>query len=228
MSTFLELCQDMAREAGISGGVASVEGQVGEAQRVVAWVARAYKYLQNLHNNWKFMRRDVEFAASPGTFRYTPAAAGVEEFGRWCFVDQWRAYITEAGYSDEQPVLCMDYDAFRRTYMYSSSREQVGRPQIVTVAPDQSLIFWPNPDMNYTIVGEQYRSPARLVDNEDEPIFAAQYHDAIMYRALMYYGEFEGDATVIATAQSEAERELSALEGFYLPPMSACGAGALA
>lgn len=228
MANFLELCQEMAREAGISGSIASVTGQAGEHQRVVRWVARAYKYVQNLHENWKFLRRDVEFPVSVDKVNYTAAEARVEDFGRWCFLDQWRAFRTEAGYVDEQPVCRMDYDAFRRTYMYSSSREQRGRPQVVTVAPDQSLMFWPKPDDDYTIVGEQYRAPAVLLNNTDEPLFAAQYHDTIMYRALMLYGEFEGDATVIATGQSEFDRELSAMEAFYLPRMSACGAGALA
>ena len=64
--------------------------------------------------------------------------------------------------------------------------------------------------------------------DSDVPIFAAQYHDAIMYRALMYYGEFEGDGTVIATAQSEADRELGALEAAQLPGISMHCSGSLA
>lgn len=221
--TFLELCQEVAREAGISGEVVSTTGQVGEAQRVVRWVARAYKYIQNLHENWTFLRRDVEFGALAGQASYTAAGAGVTEFGRWCFLDEWRCFRTDAGYADEQPVRFVDYDSFRRTYGYGNSREQVGRPQVVTVAPDQSLKFWPIPDMAYTIVGEQFRAPHALAVDADTPIFPAQYHDAIVYRALMFYGEFEGDATVIATGQSEFMRELANLESRYLPQMHACG-----
>lgn len=230
MSTFLEICQDMAREAGISGGLPSVVGQAGEANRVVGWVARAYKYIQNLHDNWKFMRRGLEFPATVGKAAYTAEEAGIAvgEFGRWCFIDKWRAFRTDVGYADEQDIEYVEYDQFRRLYGYGNARLQTNRPQVVTVAPDQSLIFWPTPDMDYTIVAEQYRAPHRLVNDTDVPIFAAQYHDAIMYRALMYYGEFEGDGTVIATGQSEAERELATMEAFYLPRIGARTTGALA
>lgn len=228
--TFLELCQAMAIEAGISGGVVSVSGQVGEAQRVVGWVARAYKYVQNLHEDWKFLRRNVEFAAVANQSVYDAEMAGVDpaEFGQWCFLDKWRAYLTGAGYADEQPVRYVDYDDFRRLYLYSTSRLQPGRPLVVTVAPDQSLMFWPTPDADYTIVGEMYRAPAIMTRDTDVPIFAARYHDAIMYRALMSYGEFEGDATVMATAQTELARELDGMESFYLPKMTIRQTGSMA
>lgn len=228
MSTFLELCQDVAREGGISGGIVSVSGQSGEAGRVVGWVARAYKYIQNLHEDWKFMRRGHEFGALPDTASYTPTAAGVTEFGRWCFSDQWRTFLTAAGYPDEQPLVYVDYDTFRRTYGYGNSRLQVGRPQAFTVAPDKSLMLWPTPDQPYTIVGEYYRAPHVMESGDDVPIFPAQHHEAIMYRALMFYGQFEGDATVIATGMTEFDRELATLEGAELPRMGTCGAGPLA
>jgi hypothetical protein len=222
MASFLELCQAVALEAGISGDIVATSGQLGEAQRVVRWVARAYKYVQNLHQDWKFLRRDVEFSASVGQIKYTPDAAGIPlaEFGRWCFLDEWRSYRTDVGYSDEMPVEYVDYDTYRRRYAYGNTRLQTGRPQVVTVAPDQSLMFWPQPDDHYTIVGEQYRAPHILASDNDVPIFAAQYHDAIMWRAMMFYGEFEGDGTVMATAQSEAEREVAAMESAYLPGMT--------
>src|SRR5437868_6360939 len=111
---YLELCQEMAREAGISGGIVSVSGQVGEAQRVVRWVARAYKYVQNLHEDWKFMRRLVEFPVAATAAQYAAADVGVTEFGKWRFVTQWRSYATALGYGDEQPLRYMDYDDFRR------------------------------------------------------------------------------------------------------------------
>lgn len=228
--TFLELCQSMAIEAGISGGIVSVSNQSGEAQRVVRWVSRAYGYIQSLHQDWKFLRRDVQFPVVVGQVKYTPDGAGVllAEFGRWCFLDCWRSYLTATGVADEQELQYMEYDDFRRTYMFGNARLQPGRPQVVTVAPDQSLMLWPQPDDAYTIVGEQYRAPAIMTIDTDVPIFAAQYHDVIMWRALMMYGEFEGDPSVIGTGQTEAERVLDAMEARYLPGITMRGAGALA
>lgn len=223
MATFLEICKDMAREAGISGGIPSVTGQAGEAGRVVNWVARAYKYIQNLHPHWKFMRQALELSLTAGKAEYTADELAVADFGEWSFMRSWRSYRPAMGYADEQPVQMVDYEYFDRVYGYGSSREMPGRPQVVAVAPDQSLLFWPKPDEAYTIVGEQYRAPHNLLENGDTPIFPARYHDAIMYRALMLYGEFEGDATVIATGQSEFMRELAPLEAANLPTMRAAG-----
>lgn len=225
---FLELCKALTREAGISGVIVSTSDQVGEAGRVVNWITKAYKYIQNLHPHWQFMRRALEMGVTNGKASYTAAELAVADFGEWSFAKQWRSYRAELGYGDEQPVQVVDYGYFTNVYGYGNSRLQVGRPQVVTVAPDQSLMFWPIPDASYTIVGEQYRAPHQLAADADLPIFAARYHDAIVYRALMMYGEFEGDATVIATGQSEFMRELAPLEASQLPVISMSGAGPLA
>ena len=231
--TYLELCQAMAIEAGISGGIVSVSGQVGEAARVVRWVARAYNYIQNLNDEWSFLRRDVQFSTTAGISAAAGKYAAVDvvelgTFGRWRFKDGWRTFLTAAGYADEQPLEFVDYDTFRRLYGYGSARLQTGRPQVVTEAPDRSLLLWPLPNADYTVVGEQYRAPAIMATDTDAPIFDARYHNTVMYRALFYYGQFEGDAPVMATAQSECDRELEPMEATYLPKLFVGGCGALA
>lgn len=215
---FLELCQDMARESGISGSLVSVVNQTGEAQRVVNWIIKAYRYIQNKHVDWKFLRADVSFDTSVGNATYTAVAASVTGFGEWCFAgDDWRCYSKAAGVADEQHVSYMDYDDFRATYAMGTNRLSTGRPQIVTVRPDQTLQFWPTPDAAYTVIGEQYKAPLTLAKNEDVPIFAAKFHDAIVQRAMMFYGAFEGDAGVFGASQSEFNRTLGQMEGVYLP-----------
>lgn len=216
--TFLELCQDMMREAGISGSLVSVERQNGEALRVVNWIIKAYRYIQNKHTDWDFLRTEVTFDTNTSNDTYTAAAAGVTGFGEWRFAgDDWRCYSKAIGPADEQPVRYTPYDEFRRVYGYGANRLMTGRPQVVTQRPDQSLQFWPVPDAAYTIVGEQYRAPITLARNEDQPIFAAKFHDAIVQRALMFYGAYEGDASVFASAQTEFQRLLGQMEGVYMP-----------
>jgi hypothetical protein len=222
---YLELCKALAREAGVSGSIASVTGQTGELLRLVNWIARAYNDILIAHSDWEFLRADVQFSTNVGSRIYSAAAAGVAEFGEWRFgsYDGWRAYLTEAGTADEQPVSFILYDDFRSTCLYSTQRDQVGRPQVVTEAPDQSLLFWPLPDMQYTIVGEQYRHPAALLDNADVPVFPARFHDAIVQRALMLYAQFEEAPAVFASAQSEYARLLEQLESRYLPSITTSG-----
>lgn len=214
--TFLELCQDLVRKAGISGSLVSVDGQSGEALRVVNWIAEAYQIVQSQHSDWTFLRTDVAFGTIAGN-TYMAAAAGVTEFGEWHFAGGWRCYQTALGFADEQQLRYMQYDEFRNRYMYGANRDTTGRPLVVTERPDQSLVLWPTPDAAYTIVGEQHRAPHNFVANADVPLFAAKYHRVIVYRALMFYAEYEGDATTFAAAQSECARLIGMMEGQYLP-----------
>lgn len=215
--TFLELCQKLVRKAGISSAPVSVLNQVGEAGRVVDWIAEAYEFVQNKHPDWEFLRAGVSFPTTAGKERYTPAEALQLTFGQWRFALTWRCYHTAQGVADEQIIDYMPYDDWRSTYMMGTNRLATGRPQIVTQAPNQSLVFWPTPDDNYTIIGEQYTAPAVMAANTDVPIFAARFHNAIVYRALMLYGEFEGDPNTFSTGQTEFARYLSMLESAYLP-----------
>ena len=222
--TYLELCQELMREAGISGSLVSVLGQTGELGRVVGWVAKAHRYIQNKHSNWEFLRRDVQFPVVVGTARYNADDVAVTDFGNWRFSSSWRTYNTAAGVADEQPLAYMAYNAFRERYLMGTNRLMTGRPQVVTQAPDQSLILWPIPDQAYTIVGEQYRAPMILAANTDKPIFPPRFHDVIVYRALMFYGQFEGDGNTFNTGQTECNRYLSMLEEEYLPEWETAGA----
>ncbi|HJY33765.1 MAG TPA: hypothetical protein VJ260_02885, partial [Vicinamibacterales bacterium] len=143
--TFLELCQELARKAAISGSIVSVADQTGEALRVVNWIAEAYELVQTRNTDWSFLRTDAIFAVAAPTSVYLAAAAGVDQFGEWRFADGWRCYSTAAGVADEQPVRYCKYDAFRNRYQYGNTRTMTDRPQVVTEGPDQALHFWPIP-----------------------------------------------------------------------------------
>lgn len=214
---FLELCQELAREATVSGTMVTAIGQTGEFGRVANWVAKAYRFVQNAHTNWNFLRNDVSFGTIVGKGSYTATEAAVTVFGEWLFSSGWRCYRTAIGTDDEQPVRFVPYDQFKQRYLYSTARNMVGRPQVVTERPDQTLLFWPLPDEQYTIVGEQYRAPYRLAVNDDIPIFQAKFHDVIVYRGLMLYAEYEGDATVFSSAQNEYNNLITKMEQLYLP-----------
>lgn len=220
---FLELCQAVAVEAGISGTIASVNGQSGEAARVIKWVKRAYNAIQLLHPEWEFLRADAVFATTAGNDTYSATAASLTSFGEWRLRgDDWRCYATAQGTKDEQPVRFMKYDQFRHVCLYGTQRDDRDRPQVVTVRPNQSLQFWPTPDASYTIVGEYFQAPLQMVANADIPVFGARFHDAVMWRAMMFYAEFEGDSTVYASAQNELKPLIAQMEDQYLPEWDTC------
>lgn len=220
---YLELCRDVIAEGGITGSLVTVANQTGELARVVSWVQKAYNAIQTAHSTWQFLRQDIAFNTTTAS-TYTAAAANVAEFGEWRFTDNdWRTYDAAVGVADEQPLSYVCYDEFKRIYGYGANRLATGRPQIVTQRPDRSLQLWPTPDEGtiYTIVGEQYRAPHRLEDDDDEPLFAARFHDAIVRRALMYYAGHEGDASLFAEAQGEFKSMMAKLHSEYLPDLEA-------
>lgn len=79
--TFLELCQAVISEGGISNddALTTVTGQSDMLGRVVNWVSRAWVEIQEKHIDWGFLR--VEDVASvnttAGTYIYTPADMGI-------------------------------------------------------------------------------------------------------------------------------------------------------
>lgn len=224
MSTFLQLCQKLRQEAGISGnGPTSVIGQAGEMKRVVDWIARAYEDLQNSEGNWNFLLSDFDFPTIIGTQEYTPMAVNLPEHETW-LVNSFRVYNTAAGVDDEVWLRYWAWESFRDAYIRSGNRDTLGRPIAWTIRPtDKAVVLWPLPDTDYTIVGEYFKRPQVMVENIDEPIFPRQFHDVLMWRALMWYATYESAPELYATGQTEFNRLMSKLRRDQLPQITAGG-----
>jgi hypothetical protein len=213
---YLQLCQETASKAAVSGSILTTVGQTGELLRICNWVREGYLLIQTAHDNWRFMRRNGFVPVQSGINTYTALSLGITDYGNWMPRD-WRCYLTSIGLDDEQPIFGATYDGFRTNYGYSTQREQVGRPQVFTITPDESVLLWPIPDNEYHLNVQYFIEPARLVADTDEPIFARRFHFAIVYRALMLYAEWESDSNLFSSAQLEFNRLFYGMEEYYLP-----------
>lgn len=224
MSTFLQLCQAVRQESGISGvGPLSVLNQQGELKRVVDWVQRAYRDVQNLHRNWKFLLNDFTFPTIVGTQEYTPDAVSLPEHQSWK-VGSFRIFENARGWDDEVWITYYCWDDFRDKYIRSGNRDTTGRPFAWTIRPsDEAIVLWPIPDTDYTIVGEYYKRAQVMVNNDDKPIFPQQFHDVLMWRAMMFYSTFENAAPEYAVAKGEYGDTLSKLRRDQLPEITVGG-----
>lgn len=223
MSSFLQLCQALREEAGISGtGPASVVNQTGEMRRIVNWINRAYVAIQTLDPTWNFMRPAFAFQTIADTAEYLPSAVNITDHGTWK-TDSLRCYNTAAGPNDEQWLVYYEWDEFRDLFVFGGMRNSKGRPISFSVKPDQSLVFYPVPDGEYTIVGERRRQAAPMANNGDVPVLPADLHDIIMWRALMYYAVYESAPELHAEGQSEYSRMLRELRRRELPEMTFSG-----
>lgn len=220
MSTFLELCQDLRREAGISGsGPTAVTGQTGEMLRVVEWTALAYESVQNLRPNWGFLQTEFTFQTIVSTANYTKAAVTLPELGSWK-TDSFRCYLTATGVADEMELEYVPWDVFRFAYNRGTQSTMTGRPIVVTVKPDLSLTLWPIPSAVYTVDGEYFMRAQEMAADGDEPLIPQQFQSVILWRALMYYGAYAGADEKYTQGQNEYRNVLARLMRNQLPRLS--------
>jgi hypothetical protein len=227
MSTFLQLCQDLRREAGISGTdtmPAAVTGQTGEMKRIVEWIKRAYRDIQNLHPNWNFLSTEFTFQTIASTSTYTKSSVGLTELGTWA-PETFRAYLTSTGVADEQELIYWEnWHEFRDAYLIGPSRSNSGRPTAFAIKPDKSIVFWPTPSAAYTIVGEYFKRAQELAANADEPLFPQEFHDLLVWRAIVFYASHEAAPEVHAHGKIEYKRLLGGLRRDQLPGIKLGGA----
>jgi hypothetical protein len=89
----------------------------------------------------------------------------------------------------------------------------------VAVGPDGKLYCGPIPSAGWTIGGDYIRVPTEMVQATDVPSLPAQYHMAIVYRAMMLYGVSEAAAEVYQDGQNSFDTLMREIERTQLPPM---------
>jgi hypothetical protein len=117
-----------------------------------------------------------------------------------------------------------DYAIWRDRYEYGSLRQTQTRPIEVTIAPDKSIGLGPFPIAGYTVLGDYYTVPSYMAANADVPAMPAQFHMAIVYKALISYGNYEEDGFVIARAERELKKFMRKLSADRLTEVKTCGA----
>ena len=110
---------------------------------------------------------------------------------------------TFAGFNSEVFVEYIEYDTWRDAYQFGALRQQATRPFVITITPNKSLAVGPFPDNGYTMVGDYYSLPVILANDNDVPALPAKFHLAIVYLAMIAYGNYEAAQEVIGRGQTE-------------------------
>jgi hypothetical protein len=217
---FLQLCQRLAREAGINlTGPTSTAGNSGtEFQRVVDWVNSAYADIQRMHDDWLFMKASFSLttSASDGDYTATEVVNGGATLAAY-ERDTLRCYLQSAGQAAEQHLYWRRYQSFMDTHRMGAARTAEGFPQFFAVAPDKGLLLAPLPDAVYVVTGDYQRAVDELSGDSDTPIFDADYHMAIVWQALITYAGFEETASAYVHAQNMLNPILGRMERLERP-----------
>ena len=227
--TYLELCQRLRMESGISGtGPTTTANQTGELGRLVEWIGAAYEDIQNKRLDWRFHRFNFTLILLNGLNKYPRNSSNlildggcVKNFKR----NSLRIYTDTKNFSDELWLPNRDWDLFRDNRLRGASSIQTGRPIEFSLDPSKEIYTWPIPDksVQYYIRGEYYQTPHVMVNDIDEPIFDTN-HMAIVYNALMKYADYVSEPALFAYAQQQYARLIGKLEADWAEPITRGGA----
>ena len=227
MATYLQLCQKVARECGIAGGTdlapkpSAVTSQIGELNRLVNWVADAYKEIQEARN-WRWLRKKFTVDTADGVNTYAfgvvtdvEDAAVITRFKAWRLNDRNnppKLYLTSSGVASQVFLSWTVWDNFEYLYETGALQNQTSQPVHITVNPNDEIQLGITPNDIYTLTGSYWRSAQILAADGDIPEMPVQYHDLIMYQAMEWYGMYESAPEIIMRAQKGINRIMNQLK----------------
>lgn len=208
--TFLELAQALRRECGESGsGPTTVSGQAGVYERLVNWIKQADMLIQNKWRNWNFLWNTGSVSVVLGTQDY----AGPSDIG-WYDLD---TFALDGNEIEVIPYARYRDSADRFTTMTAS------QPLYVVVLPNKQLRMVPTPDTSYTLTFDYFKAPTRLSANADESAIPSQFHDIIVARAMILYGNSENAPEIRQQGMEAYAENIMRLEASELPEGSIHG-----
>jgi hypothetical protein len=208
---YLALCDKLLKETGLSDqGVSSVIGQTGLNKKSVDWINRAWTEIQNL-NDWNFLWKTSSFNTVNGQQNYDPVdnLALSPTLHKWVHSSVRISVTGGTGYLTYVP-----WTTWMRTTFSS------GKPTSFTIRPDNQISFNTLPDAIYTIYFDYYRTPQQLSTNTDELLLAEQFHDAVLYKAILYVAAEQDAPELYQDAQAQLNIRLSAMGVTALPAIT--------
>jgi len=228
MSTYLQICQDLANDIGIYGGYPSaVTSQTGRLGDIVRWVRDAWTSVQNRRTDWRWLHHGFTLTTSADDDTYTfgdctdsTTSSAITRFRRWDIQndeDRPRIYLSDTGVSGETFMTYLSWNDWRRIYRIQSPASAY--PAFLSYDDQNQLLVGPPPNDTYVITAKYWRSAQVLAADGDEPECPSVFHDLIRYRALeLYAGRFAAPE-VMNKAVIEGRRLTIQLEEDQLPEM---------
>lgn len=193
MSSFLELVNDVARESGTMGGqsLVSIASATGRWAKLVAWTRQAWEMIQRERPDWTFRRARFEGLLTVGKATYTPIDLGLTDWSGWGQeadgIAPFSLYLPALGRVDESRVTVWNYRDWADRYDFGA--HDAARPTTIAFDFTRQLCIGPKPDQAYMLRGEYRRAIQALAADSDIPFIDPEFHQAIVWRALVLLGE---------------------------------------
>jgi hypothetical protein len=216
----LELVRRLRQECGAQGDQPNTLTNVtGDNARFAAWISSAWMDIQSMHPDWLFLRQKVQFNTEAGLQSYDMNHTKMASFGSYK-LDAFRIYRTSMGLADEMILPFLPFENFRDLFLFGQMRTTQQRPTFFTLSPQKDFLLGHAPDDVYTVCGEGYAMPTELAADSDRPAMPGQFHMAIVYRAMMFYGQYENAPEVYTHGQNEFNKLIARLHAAQMPTMT--------
>ena len=210
MSTYLQLCQDMARDIGIPGsGPSSVTSTSlsEEENAVVRHIKNADLDIQSRWFDWMFLWKEATMTSSSGTSTLTSPS----DIGNWN-VD---LVVWDKGTDNNLQLEYMPWGEYFEMYKMGVSDDN--DPEVFSVKPNNVIDLYPTPISNTSVYAQYWLIPTELAADSDVSAIPARFHRIIIARAKVYYAENEDAPEVLSGSLAEFEDLLDKLESDQLP-----------
>jgi|TARA_B100000902_G_scaffold79716_1_gene84395 hypothetical protein len=200
----------MSRDIGIPGtGPSSVTASdlSEEELAVVRYIKNADLDIQRRWFNWDYLWSETTITPSVGVSTLTSPA----DLGNW----KLDSIVFSKATDDYQQLDFMDWEPYRLEYKLGVIDS--GTPEVFSIKPDNVIDVWPTPDSTTTISTEYYRVPTELAADSDISSIPPRFHNMIIARAKIYYGENEDAPEILSGALASFEDLLDKLESDQLP-----------
>lgn len=214
---YLQICQDVVRESGtISGDTtpSTTSGQSGRTLKVVNWVSKAWQEIQNLHDDWLWMRTEFTGTITQGAARYTAASFNLTRWSRWITDEHVvTIYDTSIGVADEGEIRQITWETWRARYGRGAQVQR--RPVEYAISPQGEFCLGPFPDRGYMLRGEYQKSAQTLALDTDVPELPdASLHSVIVWRALLSLAQFDEGQWPTGVAQVRCIDDLRSMQKY--------------
>lgn len=214
--TFLELCQKTLQLANtelskMAGQPLTVAGQSGDLYRLVESVSDAWLEIQARNTAWPFLwvgDGSIELVA--GTEFYdAPIDCNMPTIGTMQALDAGNVVSN---------VKKIEFYEYRRFSIIN--RGANATPIYYAIAPDGRVGVYPKPEKAYTLAFDYHKLPQALSLDDDVPALAERYQMAIVYLALMKFGEQISRSDLVQVGLAEYNKILLRMSNDLLPDIT--------
>lgn len=242
MSTLLEICQAVCREGGIPGGEGALSdvaasSNSAEIKRIVGWAKSAWLEIQLKHQHsglyWRWMRVGFTLTTVDGTSEYgwdnaalndDETGSDITRFRKWMikdYDDPPSIYLQSAGVGTEGFLTFLDWNDFKYLYRVGNQNDQ--QPVHISITPQNKLVLGPAPNGIYIASGDYLRGNQSLAANADTPDMPADFHDLIMWKALLTYALDKPAPELATRAEYMVDMYMGMLEADQLSEIPTAG-----